>query len=62
MTDIIVCPKCGNKDPSMLEDSETQVREADRTITFNELVCFVCSHVWGKREITSLPKKVAHGK
>jgi len=58
----LVCPKCGNKDPSMMEDSETQTRTADRDITMYEMVCNVCSYVWSKRTSSVPHTQVKHGK
>jgi len=61
MTKGAVCPKCGNKDPTLLEMSETQTRTATHQLHFYELVCNVCSHVWSKR-ISAVPhKQVKHG-
>jgi DNA-directed RNA polymerase subunit M/transcription elongation factor TFIIS len=57
----LVCPKCGNKDITLMETSETQARTRTHQVHFYECVCSVCRHVWSNRESATPHKQVNHG-
>ena len=55
------CPKCGNRDPSLIELCETHTHNLIHKITLYEMACTVCSQIWNRRMSAIPHKKETHG-